>query len=76
VEKSVRASLPQPVEVRRFGLANGVVARVVAPTPAIQNDQHHRPPVLHHKTPLVEATGIADCRRIVNRQWRQAAAAT
>src|SRR4029077_10852161 len=33
VEKSVRAGLPQPVEIRRLSLANGVVARLVAPAP-------------------------------------------
>jgi hypothetical protein len=52
-QEAVRAGLPKPVEGRRFGLAHGVVGRVVAPAPAVENDQHHRPPLLHVAFPLV-----------------------
>ena len=46
-QKAVRTGRPQPIECRRFGLADGVIGGVVPPTPAIQNDQHNRPPPLH-----------------------------
>ena len=55
VQETMRAGLPQPVEIRRVGLADGIVARIVAPAPAIQNDQHHRPPPLHRQPPLIRA---------------------
>ena len=58
VENSVRTALPEAAEIRCLSLANGVIARVVAPAPAIQNDQHHRPLVLHHKTPLVDVRPV------------------
>jgi hypothetical protein len=54
----MRAGLPQALEIRRLSLSNGVVARVVAPAPTIQNNKHHRPPVLHHKTPLIEVRPV------------------
>ena len=47
VQKAVRPVPPQPVEGRRLGLADGVVGGIVAPTPAVQDHQHHRPPPLH-----------------------------
>ena len=47
VQKAVRQALPQPVEGRRLGLADGVVRRVLAPAPAVQNDQHNRASLLH-----------------------------
>ena len=46
-QKAVRSGLPQPIESRRFRLAYGVIRRVLAPAPAVQNDQHNRPPLLH-----------------------------
>ena len=46
-QKAMRSVPPQPVEGRRIGLADGIVGGIVAPTPAVENDQHHRPPPLH-----------------------------
>ncbi len=46
-QEAVRAVLPQPVEGRRLGLADGVVGFVFAPAPAVENNEHHRPPTLH-----------------------------
>ena len=66
-QKAVRPVLPQPVEGRRLGLADGVVGRIVAPTPAVQNDQHDRPPPLHFTNPwLYRRPGIANCSGSVN----------
>ena len=60
VQEAVRAGLPKPVERRRFGLAHGVVGCFLAPAPSVQNDQHHRPPLLH----------VAFLSRITRRGYR------
>ena len=49
-QKRVRACVPEPVEIRCASLPNGVVGRIFAPTPAIQNGQHHRTTFLHRLT--------------------------
>src|SRR5689334_19725733 len=58
VQETMRAGLPQPVKIRRVGLTDGIVTRIVAPAPAIQNDQHRRPPPLHHQPPLIEVRRV------------------
>src|SRR5271156_3434353 len=47
VQECVRPVLPQPVEGRRLGLTDGVVGCLLAPAPAVENNEHDRPPTLH-----------------------------
>ena len=53
--KRVRAGGPEPVEGRGLGLADGVVGGVLAPAPAVQDDQHHRTALLHRFIPRCRA---------------------
>src|SRR5579863_7208786 len=46
-QKAVRQVLPQPVEGRRLGLADGVIRRVLAPAPAVEHNKHHGAALLH-----------------------------
>jgi hypothetical protein len=47
LQQCVGAGAPQSVEVGRVRLTDSIVDRVFTPTPAVQNDQHHRPMSLH-----------------------------
>ena len=46
-QQGVRAGRPQLVEAGSARLANSVVSRLFAPTPAIKHDQHYRTTLLH-----------------------------
>src|SRR5262245_37940873 len=48
----MRAGGPQMIEAGRARLADGVVGWLLAPTPAIQHNQHHRTALLHQRFPL------------------------
>src|SRR5271154_3077305 len=64
VQKAMRPVPPQPVEGRRLGLADGVVGRIVAPTPAVHDHQHHWPPPLHFTNPwLYRRAGYRELQR-------------
>ena len=41
LEEGVRAGRPEPVEIRRPRLADGVVRLLLPPAPAIEDHQHH-----------------------------------
>ncbi len=47
VKEPARPGFPQPIEGRRFGLPHGIVGVVLAPAEAVEDHQHHRPPLLH-----------------------------
>src|SRR5215472_1803155 len=59
VQESARTLLPQPVEGRCPGLAHRVVGTLFAPAEAVQDDQHHGPPLLHF--PILVLPGIGYC---------------
>jgi hypothetical protein len=43
----VRAAGPQSIERRRLRLTDSVVGRIVAPTPPVEYEKHHRSARLH-----------------------------
>ena len=47
LEQGVRTARPQPVERRRAREPHRVVGRLLAKTPAVEHDQHHRTSLLH-----------------------------
>jgi len=51
VQEGMRRRCPEPVEGRRARLKHGVVGGVFPPSPAVQNRQHHRTPLLHLHLP-------------------------
>jgi hypothetical protein len=52
-QQRVRAGGPEPVEIGRARLPDGVVCDFVTPAPAVHDHQHHRPSPLHCPHPLV-----------------------
>ena len=62
VQQRVRAGRPQPVEIGRARLLDGVVGGVLAPTPTVQNGQHHGTSPLHPQGSLCQPALQADRR--------------
>src|SRR5258707_5873464 len=57
MEETMRAGRPQVVETRRVGEPHRIVGRVVAPTPAIQDYQHHGTTILHFRSLILYRCG-------------------
>src|SRR5262245_65960312 len=51
MQEGVRAGRPQVVEARSPRLADGVIGRLLAPAPTVEDDQHHRTALLHLHVP-------------------------
>ena len=61
VQQRVRAERPEPVEIGRARLLDGVVGDVLAPTPAVQDRQHHGTPPLHPQVPSDTSPAQKNC---------------
>jgi hypothetical protein len=57
-EEGMRRARPQPVEIRRLGLQDRIVLRVLAPAPAIENYQHRRAPGGHCEAFAARGSGM------------------
>jgi hypothetical protein len=62
-QQGVRTGLPQAVEGRGAGLTDRIVGRLLAPAPAVQHGQHHRPALL--RAAFLVARAIARHRGLV-----------
>ena len=65
-EEGMRPRLPQPIEIRRAGKANGIIGPLLPPAPAIENNKHHGArrdhrlvPSLEHRVTVTKAIGDA-----------------